>query len=380
MATRISLATGGISGSLLCETGTGYGDDYLLYYFLHGKAFNSRITDMTGIFSDLLFLPDFSNERQMLDILFEMRNDLNASVIDSGHVFAMTHAAAGLCTSKYLSDLLDGIEQLRFLDRLLIKKNSKELIVTMQELHNYIITHASCMVSVTADDPHAAIPFLEPVLAKLDKTVYPPVPVPFTPQPGKRQGITVRSSVNFAAQAWKCDSFEAADIGTLHVLARNLSTGYLWNKVRVEGGAYGGMAAISSGHPIFACASYRDPNLSATLGHFTTGLKQLAEGTDTGDIDQSIIATIGRIDAPRTPHELGFGETAALLCGRTTEFRQHIRDALLTATPQSVAKAARAILEDHDQIITVIGSSAAFEKAKTEGQDFPIETLLPETK
>ena len=306
-----------------------------------------------------------------------MRNDLNASVIDSGHIFAMTHAAAGLSASKYLSDMLDGIEQLRFLDRLLKQKKTNDIIATMQQIHALIVTHAACILSVTADEPSSALQSIEPVLANLDTAVHAPELVPFAAQPGKRQGIIVHSSVNFAAQAWKCSSFNAADLGALQVLARNLSTDYLWNKIRVEGGAYGGMSAVSSGHPVFACASYRDPNLTATLAHFTKGLQQLAAGVSAADIDQSIIATIGRMDAPRTPHEQGFGETVALLCGRSPEFRQQIRDAVLAATPESVAKAAEAILAEHAQAITVIGSSAAFEKAATEGQSLPLEPLLP---
>ena len=380
MATRISLGTGGISGSLLCETKTGTDNDYALYYFLHGKALNSRITDMMDIYNDLLFRPDFSHARQIRDILFEMRNDLNSSIIDGGHSFAMTHAAASLSVSKYLSDVLDGIEQLRFLDRLLKLKKTNEIIAAMQELHKLIITHSSCMLSVTADDPKLALASIIPILVNLDTSTYDPHVVAFTAAPGKRQGITVRSSVNFAAQAWKCASFNAADIGTLHVLARNLSTGYLWNKVRVEGGAYGGMAAISSGHPVFACASYRDPNLSATLAHFTKGIQQLAAGAQAADIDQTIIATIGRMDAPRSPHEQGFGETAALLCGRSAQFRQQIRDAVLSTTPESVAKTAGTILAEQATAITVIGSSAAFEKAAKEGQEFPLEPLLPGKK
>jgi presequence protease len=380
MATRISLATGGIFGSMLCETKTGTADDYVLYYFLHGKALNNRVTDMMGIYNDLLFHPDFTNTRQIRDILFEMRNDLNSSVIDSGHSFATTHAAASLCTSKYLSDLLDGIKQLRFLDRLLKQKNTRDIVSRMQALHTCIVSRNSCVLSVTADDPAGALPLLNPVLKKLDPSAHPPVFVNAARHPGRQTGIAISSSVNFAAQAWRCSSFNAADIGTLQVLARNLSTGYLWNKVRVEGGAYGGFAAVSSGHPIFACSSYRDPNVTSTLEHFTKGLKQLASGTASVDIDQSVIATIGRIDAPRSPHEQGYGETIALLCGRPPEFRQEIRDAVLAATPQSVAKSAETLLAEQATATTVIGSSAAFEKAADEGRTFTQEPLLPETK
>jgi hypothetical protein len=60
-------------------------------------------------------------------------------------------------------------------------------------------------------------------------------------------------------------------MGEFFLMSRNLATGYLWDKVRIEGGAYGGMAIVSSSHPVFSCASYRDPNLVRTLDSFQAG-------------------------------------------------------------------------------------------------------------
>jgi len=137
-------------------------------------------------------------------------------------------------------------------------------------------------------------------------------------------------------------------------------------QVRVEGGAYGGMAMAPAGHPIFACASYRDPNIASTLSHFETGLSHVAAGLDKSTVDQSIIGSIGRLDAPRTPHEKGFGETVALLCGRTNENRQEMRDAILSATPEDLAQTAQHILDNRNNSTSVLGSASAFDKAEIE--------------
>jgi hypothetical protein len=164
--------------------------------------------------------------------------------------------------------------------------------------------------------------------------------------------------------------------GLLYLLARNLYTGYLWDKVRVEGGAYGGRAFYSTAHPVFACASYRDPNLSRTLGHFEQGLKAAARGLETGIVDQSIIGAIGKLDTPQTPHGKGFSETIALLAGSTVEFRQAIRDSILQATPDALAEAAQRILDAQPSTITVLGSAAAFDAAQAEGLALKREKLL----
>ena len=49
--------------------------------------------------------------------------------------------------------------------------------------------------------------------------------------------------------------------GAYSVVSRYLSTGYLWDTVRVVGGAYGGFARFSEASGRFVYLSYRDPNL-----------------------------------------------------------------------------------------------------------------------
>jgi Zn-dependent M16 (insulinase) family peptidase len=162
----------------------------------------------------------------------------------------------------------------------------------------------------------------------------------------------------------------------LYVLSKNLSTEYLWNKVRVEGGAYGGMALFSSGHPIFSCASYRDPNCLSTLTHFEKGLSLAASALDQASVDQSVIATIGRIDAPRTPDDKGFGETIALYCGRTREFRAAVREAVLAATAEEIRQTARRLIDEKETAVTILGGGSALDDAGKAGLNLKREMLL----
>jgi Zn-dependent M16 (insulinase) family peptidase len=46
---------------------------------------------------------------------------------------------------------------------------------------------------------------------------------------------------------------------------RYLRTGYLWDNVRVMGGAYGGFCNFNPNTGLFSFLSYRDPNLHKTL-------------------------------------------------------------------------------------------------------------------
>lgn len=56
--------------------------------------------------------------------------------------------------------------------------------------------------------------------------------------------------------------------GQASVVARFLRTGYLWDTVRVMGGAYGGMTKFNPTSGLFSCLSYRDPNLGKTIDNY----------------------------------------------------------------------------------------------------------------
>ncbi len=378
MSKRISLSTGGIDSSIVCETkASAKNDDLVFYCFIHAKALLSRCDEMCGILANLFKLPDLSNKKQIKDLLFEMRNDINASVIDSGHHFAVIHASSHLIPSRALDESLEGITQLRFLDKLIKSNGTDDIVKALQSLHSLIINKNACVVSITADDPSKVTGQIAGLVESLPSHEYNPINLPFF-QHRTFKGIEISSSVNFVAKTWDIGIPTPEQTGHYLLLSRNLSTGYLWDKVRVEGGAYGGMAMAQSGHPVFACASYRDPNLATTLSHFEKGLSIVAGGLDSASIDQSIIGTIGRIDAPRTPHEKGYGETLALLCDRTVQHRQQVRESVLNANSESLAKTAQTILDIKDESITVVGSASSFETAEKDQIFLVREPLLYE--
>ena len=53
--------------------------------------------------------------------------------------------------------------------------------------------------------------------------------------------------------------------GSAYVVNKLLGTTWLWDRVRVSGGAYGGFADFDSHSGMFSFLSYRDPNLLKTV-------------------------------------------------------------------------------------------------------------------
>jgi Zn-dependent M16 (insulinase) family peptidase len=400
MAKRVSLSTGGLAASTACQTRIGTRDAVFFTVFIHGKALEPRFGEMLGILEDILVRPDLANKKLIKDLLFEERNALSASVIHTGHSFAITDAAARLSRTRKLDDMLGGIAQLRFLDELVKNEDYDLAVSACQSLHCNMINRRTCVISMTAGVPSKFVGALESFVGSL----------PSLEKAGERfidaaygysdewlelfsnadcfarreanspvtsyRGIEINSAVNFAARAWRMPETDAVEKGRSFLLSRNLSTGYLWDKIRVEGGAYGGMSGASLGHPVFSCASYRDPNLESTLAHFTGGLNEAAALIPKKQVEQSIIGALGRIDQPKSPHSQGFSKTIEILTGYTEEYRQQFREAILNATPEDLKRAAERVLAANESAVTVLGPAAALDRAQGAGIEFEREKLI----
>ncbi|MBN2038102.1 MAG: insulinase family protein [Chitinispirillaceae bacterium] len=380
MATRITLSTGGIGTSAVCRATTGADDDQVFRSFIHGKALRSRFREMLAIFSDLLLRPNLSHIKQVRDILIEARNSLNASVVRNGHHIAMLLAGARLSPSRHIEETLSGISQLRFLERTINDNALDETIARLEQVHRTMVTSKGCVVSMTADNPD---PLVEQELSSFlnelpSREINGRTEVSPVVKTGQFLGVEINSAVNFSARSWRLGPFSSDQYGLLFLLARHLSTGYLWDKIRVMGGAYGGMAIMALGHPLFTCASYRDPNLGATLRHFERSLRETAAEVDAGVLEKSIIGAIGRIDQPVPPHARGFGETLDRLCNYTQEKRKAVRASILSATAGSLRRAAASVLDTTEWAIATLGNAAAFDSVEKEGFMFQREPLLNE--
>src|SRR5690606_32969762 len=83
--------------------------------------------------------------------------------------------------------------------------------------------------------------------------------------PPANEGFTIPAQVNYVAKGANLKALGHEPTAALSVATKYLGTSYLWDKLRVEGGAYGGFASYNPLVGSYAFGSYRDPNLVATL-------------------------------------------------------------------------------------------------------------------
>ena len=145
--------------------------------------------------------------------------------------------------------------------------------------------------------------------------------------PRDNEAYAITTQVNYVAAGTKLfEEGEQID-GAYYAVARYLSRGYLWDNVRVVGGAYGGGCAFNVNTGAFAFSSYRDPNVQGTLDIYAKSAEVLAnvELTDEA-LEQAIVGAVGDLDSPMNAQQKGFRALTHHLTGVTPETRQKFRD------------------------------------------------------
>jgi hypothetical protein len=374
MAKRIALKTGGVGSSLAAGL-TADGRETWQKMIFRVRALHRNIPEALEVLFDLLTQGDLSDASRMRDLLFEMRNRMHAAVIPSGHIFAQRSAAAAQTLSAYLDELWHGRSQLQVLSAAAdsFADGQGDIVGKVETLRERILRQGGVMVNLTADAGGLRIleENLAPMLRRLRGGSLVVTSAPVTPPPVST-GIAVPAQVCYVAKVLRAPAYSDPVSPALYVLSRELSKGDLYKRIRVQGGAYGGMSQYDPMNGFFSFLSYRDPHLVETLRVYDEVIDSRArQRVDGEDIERAIIGSIGAIDRPLDPARKGFVSMIRDFAGITDEDRLKFRKGVFAVNADSLLDAARRCLLPalETSSIAVYGSDDRLRKAN--------ETLRP---
>ena len=183
-----------------------------------------------------------------------------------------------------------------------------------------------------------------------------------------REGLTIPAQVNYVGKGYNLYELGYRLHGSISVINKYLGTTWLWEKIRIQGGAYGGFSTFDLRSGVFNFLSYRDPNLLGSLENYD-GTGQFLRNLDlsSDELLKSIIGAIGTIDAYMFPDAKGYTSMQRALTNLTDEFLQQYRDEVL-ATTQADFKAFSDVLDavgENGQVV-VLGAQEAIQVANDE--------------
>ena len=305
------------------------------------SALRENTVHLSGLVREIMLETDFSDTDRIRDRLVQRRISMEQSFASAGHSFAMARLSSYYRPAAVLADALEGIGFYLFLKELLdcFDERKDALAAKLGKLATQLMGTERTLVSFTGDDASFDRFWSEEEhLAAPARDAAPASPHLAAPQPQQRnEAFTVPTDVCYVATGGELPCApDDEGLGRWMVAARALSYDYLWNEVRVKGGAYGtGFQAKANSSTCFY--SYRDPHLDETLQRFAGSVEYL-ESVDFGadELEGYVVATTAGIDQPQKARALIRRQDGEWLVGRDPESRTRIRDGVVGTTLQDL--------------------------------------------
>jgi hypothetical protein len=349
IAKRIALRTGGIG----CHLNAGMkidGQEHWQKMIFSLRVLHRNIPEAVKIAKDLISEADFGDRSRMRDLLLEARNRLRAAVIPSGHLFAKRTAAAGFNIPAYRDEQWNGREQLSLLTEICSRMadgDYNSILEKISYLYKHVFQKSRMLINMTGDADGLSLLYEE--TARMLSSVQEGNGIGSIQKPKLNQitsGVSIPAEVCYVAKVVPAAFYKNEKSAALFVLSRLLSNNYLYNRIRVQGGAYGGMSQYDPSNGLFSFLSYRDPNLIETLKVYESASDYVEKGViDTRELEKAVIGAIGQLDRPIDPAGKGYAAMIRYFSGLTDDLRWEFRNRLLETTPEAINEAANIYLK-----------------------------------
>mmetsp|Transcript_1428 Transcript_1428/g.4167 ORF Transcript_1428/g.4167 Transcript_1428/m.4167 type:complete len:1068 (-) Transcript_1428:311-3514(-) len=392
---RIGARTGGIDVGTKLEQpvgdsgAVGAPDGVVHKLVVRGKAVRDRLPDMLELVHSMLTDANLDAQPKAVELLKESKSRLEAAFLSSGNSFAGMRLSSRNTAVGYATELTSGVSYYEAIKEMLTTAQDDwpSLLARLERLRGTINARDGLMINLTSD-PDAidgAKPQLDAFVGRMpaapaadahgeDASKWSRLPL----APREDEAYAIVSQVNYVAAGCRLfEPGEIADFGAASVASRALSLGYLWDNVRVAGGAYGGGCALNPTSGGFAFSSYRDPNLQATLDIYAAAADALSESDISAEaLEQAIVGMVGDLDKPLTPDQKGQRALNWHLTGVTTAMRQEFRDQVLGCSPEAFRAFAER-LRKAKLSVSVFGSEEALAAANAKRETpLPIKKIV----
>ena len=342
-------------------------DDFRFFFGMNMSVLSSQTAEGLELVEEILFKSRLDDTQRIGQIIAEWRSRTAGFMMNSGHTVASAHALSYLTEYSAVKETMAGLGLFRFLEDAENNYEAKkeEICSKLKETLDLILRKDNLLLDVTGS--RAELQTLNGRMGGLLKYLKdkPQGLKKFSIKPVKlNEGFTNSAQVQYVCRAGNYQAHGLEFDPSLYILKTILGYEYLWNEVRVKGGAYGCMSRFTTyGEVCFV--SYRDPNLERTVKTYE-GISDFLRNftADEEKMTRYIIGTMSEVDTPLTPRLKGSRSLQIWLDKDSDEARNARRAKLLASTDADIRALARftdAVMED--DALCVVGNEGKIKEA-----------------
>lgn len=270
------------------EKGGKLGPRFMVAAKLLDRNLDRSIELLNELFNRVIF-----DEKKVKEILERIKSNMNISILESGHVFSINRLCSHFTAQGHYNEMIEGVRFYRFVCELVDNfEDIKDKIMSdLWDVYNSIFSSKNLVIGYMSEN--VSLDFVDKI--ELEKKSNDIIDYEFNLNDAS-DAILTQSQVNYVSKGFNFKNLGYDYNGGLEVLKTLLRFDYLWNEVRLKGGAYGAFALIRRNGD-FAMGSFRDPNIKDTIKAYDNFSKYLQNlDLSKRDIDKYIISTISDID------------------------------------------------------------------------------------
>ena len=337
-------------------------------FSVRGKAVYGNAAGMMRLMDETMNRTLYDDTGRIREVLQEIHSGLKQQLASAGNATALRIVLSSASESAYEDELFGGLGFFRFLTGLLndYEARKDELVRKLRSLKARIFCRENLRVSATADEEGLRIlkETLPIVTETLQHSIYPRAGRMYDFEL-EREGVSIASQVQYVAMGGNFRKEGFPYSGHLRVLRTLLGFDYLWNRLRVLGGAYGASGILRRNGDM-GFTSYRDPNLEKTLENYRNIPDYLdALHLTPRDMQKYIIGTVSEMDTPLSPRQRGRRSYDAWRRGISFDTLRKEREEVLYCQEEdlkALSPMLRAVLKKN--IYAVLGPKEVLEENK----------------
>jgi len=363
---RIGRKTGGLSVSPFISDVRGQ-KEAAAYIMVRGKAMGDKAGDLTQLIRDVLVSARLDDKARFTQMVLETRAGLEAAMVGSGHSIAASRLDAQRSVAGWASEATGGftyLESIRALAKR-VESDWDSVQADLESIRKHLLQRSGAIINLTADEAtlSAAAPHVSELLSALPGQAalsgggWAPELV------RSNEALIVPTQVNYVGKAGNLYEDAGYDLaGAAYVINKHIGNSYLWDKVRVVGGAYGGFCDFSPHNGMFTYLSYRDPNVLSTVEAYDGTADWLRKtDLDKDALTKIIIGTVGEIDGYQLPDAKGYTAMMRHILKVSDAERQERREQILSTGVQDFRKFADYLdaVRESGNVVAVCSQDAA---------------------
>lgn len=380
MAERVAACTGGVGFGTECGSHAVDPDLLMRRARFSFKTQDDKIDDALSVVRDKLFELDFSDDKRFREVLVQEKASYRSRIAHMGRELATRHAARGINAVGNVNELLSGLPQVRLIQKLADEYDQcrDATVSKLERIRGFLHQRERLTASFTgtASVYDKVTKTLSDWAGQMRTAGITDNALPFKSwNEPRREGLAAPMQVAYCALMLPAPHLSHPDAAPLTVGSLLLSRGYMWEEIRIKGGAYGAGTGWNGLGGTWSFWSYRDPWIKKTLDAYRA-MQEHVRGAEWSrvDIDRAIIGTAKQGEKPIRP---GGATGSALwrhLHGDTPERREERHAAVLSVAPQDVKRAILEVLGENigKGAVCVVSNREKLERANEELADAPL--------